>query len=190
MGKSKGPRIGRTKSPRSLPKQEAKAVAPRTEATAPLSWSGWGWVRISWAAWKFCWALGGPVSAAFALAPKISLAPSVNVDPSQTFGMQFSATNSGSLPAWNVRFSCALPGPAVSIGVLAPGNISPVPTLPGGATVTRNCFSESRDILGTDLVVKARYEWPLLPRQWETTVRFTAVKTASGYVIVPDYKNE
>lgn len=56
--------------------------------------------------------------------------------------------------------------------------------------MTRNCFSESRDILGTDLVVKARYEWPLLPRQWETTVRFTAVKTASGYVIVPDYKNE
>src|ERR1700757_509233 len=60
--------------------------------------------------WQNTWSILGPIvtliSLFFLLKPSVTIEPSVNLDPSQTFATQFLITNRGHVPAYNVQFSC------------------------------------------------------------------------------------
>jgi hypothetical protein len=178
VGKSKGPRVKR------------KSEDPRQEKDDPIRPEN-RFFRY----WKLFWAIGGPLIAAISTAmnfqPELSITTGANIDPTQTFAMQFAVSNTGRVPVRNLRFSCSLRGGGpVFIGSMRPGNIAPVQYLPKGQTVTRGCFNESKDIIGATLLVNVNYDWPWLPIiGGAKAVSFVPVKTTTGFVMVPDYQN-
>ena len=181
MGKSKGPRAKpRQDSPPQPPPQKPGPGKPENR-----------FLRL----WKLFWAVVGPLiaagSAAANFTPDLSISTSVNVDPTQTFGTQFAVTNIGRIPVRDLSFSCGLRGREIHIGVLSlnPINIAGVNYLPAGATVTRSCFNESKDVLGADLEVQVHYRWPVLPTGGTKSVLFVPVRTTTGFVMVPSYQN-
>jgi hypothetical protein len=145
---------------------------------------------------KKFWACVGLIlaltSAWFLLSPKISIGPSVNLDPSQPLATQFLISNNGNVPVYNVYFGCGLGGGGAHshIGTfqLSASAIAPVPKLPAGASVTRSCALESEDIQVPDITITATYTWPVIEWQSSQTAHFSLRHGTSGFFLVPDFR--
>ena len=148
-------------------------------------------LRIFSNSWKLFWAFGGPtlsILGAWAYwHPSLSIASGVNLDPSQSFQTQFVVTNTGHSSIYDVTFFCGLRGEVSvmnDLEVSDPETLMPVATLEGGGTVSRGCFTKSKDITGMMLLVQVRYNLPVLGWRRSSIAWFSIRKGTSGNFLV------
>jgi hypothetical protein len=145
--------------------------------------------------WKNAWAVLGPTIAltgvSFLLWPQIKIEPSVNPNPTDPVGTEFTVVNSGNVPVYNVRFSCALGigGGSSYLGRVSTSaaTLRPVSILPPGVPVTKSCVLSSEGSQIPNMEATASYEWPLIWKESSKSAFFRVIRGTNGAAyLLPD----
>ena len=147
----------------------------------------WSWISGTW---KIVAATIAAFASLYGILPHMTVDAALNLDPNDPFGTQFTVTNIGRFPAYDVEFSCIINSLNFR-NMVSKGNGSDqrsIAELQAGQKVTRGCGAQARGlpILAT-VDFQVEYRWPLA--WWKTNNRahFSNRRLANGQVgMVPD----